>query len=197
VNEIKPSTAVYKRALGASAAIFIPLLLVNLVSNRSNPILFVVVMIVTLAITLFFIWLYFRNTRYSADALQVTRKNLFGSLRTFPFSEMGTIIFAHEIAQTTAITTPSLIVLGLDGKKLFRLNGSWWSGADMAALLNATGKTADVIVPPISPADLKRRHPTALSWGEAHPWALAFIVAGGVLVVAFGGIAIALATLFS
>jgi hypothetical protein len=196
VNEIKPSTASYKRAVGASAAIFVPILLLNLFSNRSNPLLFVVVMVVTLAITLFFIWLFFRNTRYSADGLQVTRRNLFGSVRTFPLSEMGTIIFAHEVAQTTAITTPSLFVLGLDGKKLFRLNGSWWSGADMATLLNATGKVADVIVPPISPADLKRRHPTALSWGEAHPWALAFIVAGGVLFVGFGAIILLVMTLF-
>jgi hypothetical protein len=196
VNEFKPSTASYKRAVGASAAIFVPILLLNLFSNRSNPLLFVVVMVVTLAITLFFIWLFFRNTRYSADGLQVTRRNLFGSVRTFPLSEMGTIIFAHEVAQTTAITTPSLFVLGLDGKKLFRLNGSWWSGADMATLLNATGKVADVIVPPISPADLKRRHPTALSWGEAHPWALAFIVAGGVLFVGFGAIILLVMTLF-
>jgi len=196
VNEIKPSTASYKRALGASAAIFVPLLLINLVSNREYLGLFFAVMVVTLGITLFFIWLFFRNTRYSADAQQVTRKNLFGSLRTFPFSDMGTIIFAHELAQTTAITTPSLFVLGLDGRRLFRLNGSWWSGADMAVLLNATGKAADVIVPPIKPADLKLRHPTALSWAEAHPWALAFIVAGAVLVVGFGGIILLFLTLF-
>jgi len=196
VNEIKPSTASYKRAVGASAAIFVPILLINLFSNREYLGLFFAVMIVTLGITLIFIWMFFRNTRYSADGLQVTRTNLFGSQRTFPFSEMGTIIFAHEVAQTTAITTPSLFVLGLDGKKLFRLNGSWWSGADMASLLNATGKVADVIVPPISPADLKRRHPTALSWGEAHPWALAFIVAGGVLFVGFGAIVLLLLTIF-
>jgi len=191
VNEIKPSSTVYKRALGASAAITVPLLILNLSTNRSNPLVLGVLLVVTIGITLGFVWLYFRNTRYSADALQVTKKNLFGQVRSIPLGEIGTFVFPHAMTDPNGTANPTLIALRPDGSKLFGLSGSWWAGEDMTSLLNATGKVADVIPQPITPAQLRERHPRAISWATAHPWAFAFIIAGAV--VAAGIIAIVIA----
>ena len=191
MNEIKPSSTVYKRALGASAAITVPLLILNLSTNRSNPLVLGVLLVVTIGITLGFVWLYFRNTRYSADALQVTKKNLFGQVRSIPLGEIGTFVFPHAMTDPNGTANPTLIALRPDGSKLFGLSGSWWAGEDMTSLLNATGKVADVIPQPITPAQLRERHPRAISWATAHPWAFAFIIAGAV--VAAGIIAIVIA----
>ena len=194
MNEIKPSSTVYKRALGASAAITVPLLILNLSTNRSNPLVLGVVLVVTIGITLGFIWLYFRNTRYSADALQVTKKNLFGQVRSIPLGEIGTFVFPHAMTDPNGTANPTLVALRPDGSKLFGLSGSWWAGEDMTALLNATGKVADVIPQPITPAQLRERHPKAISWATAHPWAFAFIVAGGIVVFAILAVVVAFAS---
>ena len=191
MNEIKPSSVVYKRALKAGAIITVPLLLLNISTNRSNPLLLGVVLVVTIAITLGFIWLYFRNTRYSADALQVTKKNLFGQVRLIPLSEISSFVFPHAMTDPNGMANPTLVALRADGSKLFGLSGSWWAGEDMTALLNATGKPADVIPQAITPAQLRERHPKAISWATAHPWAFAFIIAGGVLVLAIIGVVVA------
>jgi len=197
VNEIKPSSTVYKRALGASAAITVPLLILNLSTNRSNPLVLGVLLVVTIGITLGFVWLYFRNTRYSADALQVTKRNLFGQVRSIPLGEIGTFVFPHAMTDPNGTANPTLIALRPDGSKLFGLSGSWWAGEDMTSLLNATGKVADVIPQPITPAQLRERHPRAISWATAHPWAFAFVIAGAVVAAGIIAIVIAFAAFLS
>jgi len=197
VNEIKPSSVVYKRALKAGAIITVPLLLLNVTTNRSNPLLLAIVLVVTIAVTLGFIWLYFRNTRYSADALQVTRKNLFGQVRLIPLSEIGTFVFPHAMTDPNGTANPTLVALRQDGTKLFGLSGSWWAPEDMTALLNATGKPADVIAEAITPAQLRERHPRAISWATAHPWAFACIIAGGVLAAGIIALVVAFAAFLS
>ena len=197
MNEIKPSSTVYKRALGASAAITVPLLILNLSTNRSNPLVLGVLLVVTIGITLGFVWLYFRNTRYSADALQVTKRNLFGQVRSIPLRDIGTFVFPHAMTDPNGTANPTLIALRPDGSKLFGLSGSWWAGEDMTSLLNATGKVADVIPQPITPAQLRERHPRAISWATAHPWAFAFVIAGAVVAAGIIAIVIAFAAFLS
>jgi hypothetical protein len=188
VTTIKPSSAVYKRSILASAGVGVPLILINLANNRDNPLAVAIIIVGTLAVSLIIVGLFFRNSSYAVAGTELTKTTMFGATRVIPLSNIGTIVFARSLVVSSQPITPSLILIGQAGERLARLGGSVWSGNDMAALIDATGLRAEIIEEPVSDAQLRERFPRAIHWWEAHPFAAGIIAGIAVLAVVIFGV---------
>lgn len=183
VTTITPSTAAYKRAVGANAVIAIPLIAINLLNNRNNPVLMLVLILGTAALCLLGMWLYFRNTRIQFGEGRISRRNLFGGEKSWAFSEIGHVLRVERLVAPMQPITSTLLLLDTEGRKIIRTTSTTWDDDHVYALLSSIPLQPEVIAEPTTAKALRVRYPRAFAWWEAHPWAFGWIIALGILAV--------------
>jgi hypothetical protein len=74
-------------------------------------------------------------------------------------------------------------VLDSVGKRVLSWTSATWTLDQMKALTASLGLGVDEITGPITSRAFRERYPHALSFAEARPWAMAWIIVGALLVI--------------
>jgi hypothetical protein len=88
-------------------------------------------------------WLWFANARLLIGPGVVGFRNLFGQRRFWPVSDITRVVDLTILYVNRYGTQPKLftLLLGPDGRCLFKLKVAAWRGDDIAALVAATGRS--------------------------------------------------------
>jgi hypothetical protein len=131
-------------------------------------------------------WLYLRNADIFVDQLYVGKRGLFGQTTTFDRTAIQRIVLTMQQSTTRYGTTQvrRLFLVGQDGRAWLRINGAYWSAADVELLARALRVPVEGSWD--APADLaavRGEIPGSFSWPEAHPMAAGLILAPVILAV--------------
>jgi hypothetical protein len=91
-------------------------------------------------------------------------------------------------------TVPQLLVRDAEGRRLFRLRGTFWHPGDLRTIASALPVPTTFAPEPITIAEFFRAYPGSAYWFENRPWLTAAMVALGIAVAV--AIAVGIMTLF-
>ncbi|HEY4226405.1 MAG TPA: hypothetical protein VGM70_11375 [Pseudolysinimonas sp.] len=190
-----PSRAAYARAFRANLWLAIPLLVISVIRIGFNPWL-LPVLLAAILLSLGGVMLYFRNARIEYRDGAYTVIGMFRQRRTFQAAQVKVLVTITSLQSVgLSATSPQLLAIGEDDRKILRLRGQTWEVEQFTQLaldLIARGVANDAIREPITPARLKDRYPKAVSWWEAHPIAVGLLL-GVVLLAVIVAVVLAVA----
>lgn len=187
-----PSTALYRRSILVGCGLSVLLVVIALARMQGYALMAGVVAIAVLLLAvLAAIWLFFRNTRVQYEPGRVIRTDLLGRTRELDAGSVHQVLLVERLRGATQQAAPALFLLDSEGRTRLRLRAGLWSLDDMGAIGAAIPIDPDVIAPPITVAELRKRFPASVSLVEAHA-VLAGVLAAGVVVAtaAVGGLAL-------
>lgn len=181
---LRPSRAAYLRTLRANAVIGGILLVVVIVRALLNPV-YLIVLVVTVAISIGAVIFYFRTTRIEfADGRYTLHR--WGMARTFLAADVQVVLTLDQYRVNYNLLAPQLIVIGNGARRLLRLGGTTWGTEALGPIANdmmARGVAHEHVAEPITPGQLNERFPYAVGWAERHPVLLGLAIALGVIVL--------------
>lgn len=127
---------------------------------------------------------YLKGARVTVTATEIDAVGFLWRHRHIPLSDVGVVVevAGFEQASTLRPATPLLVVLGRDGTRLLRLNGSVWDTDDLHRIALATGAPIEG-VGTVTPKELAARHPQSVTVFERHPWAMGTLLAVVIVIV--------------
>ena len=210
-NTLRPSRALYKKAVRRDLLIAVPVYVVLGASQigyqvtRANfsdddsGYVFAWVYAGILAAGVAFSFIYYfsvmRNLRIELGATSLDATNGAGRTRTVEYSEVGTVI--QGLITLPRRSLPMLFLLDHEGKRVLTMYGTVWLPESMLAVGSATGITPTTFPDAVSYRELRKLYPNAISWARANPIGLAAIVGGGVFLLFIIVMVVLFATLFS
>jgi hypothetical protein len=208
---LRPSRALYKKAVLRDLLITVPLLALILGSqiarealqdrydgegaNAGHIVFYIAVLVAAIAFSFFYYFALMRNSRIDIAASSLTVTNWIGRTRTIEFAEIGTVI--QGLLRMPARTVPMLFVLDHEGKRTFTMYGTLWPAELMVDVGAATRVPPTTFPAPVSYKELRKLHPKAFSWARANPVLLALLVGGGVFLLCVIAVVVLFATLTS
>jgi len=167
---LKPHRHLFARGLLAVFALTTPVFAVVYwltVPSHAWPIALLVHVLVLLACLLSLIA--FFDTVVTVGDRTVTERGFFGRVHTFTADQVGYALLVDVYQSNALETTPQLFLCDIEGRRLLRLRGQFWSRESMRKVLD------DLEVPVTEPseavtlAELHRRSPNLLYWFERMP----------------------------
>jgi hypothetical protein len=111
---------------------------------------------------------------YYAAGIQVSNGGLrergfFGNVREIPLAQIGSILLLETYRDSALDTQPQLFICAHDGRLLMRMRGTFWSRADMDAVIQSLDVPTEIVDGTLTMAELRRTRPELLYWFERLP----------------------------
>lgn len=149
----------------------------------------ILLVLVVAALALAHVAIMIRTSSLTLDASQVVHR-CYGRSTTLPNDGRITGLLAPYVTpagRTGTQMVDMLILVGADGHRI-RLNGGYWSRADLEAVARAVGATIDPA--PRSAREWERDLPGSMGFVARRPVATAFLIVFGLLALIAGAIAV-------
>lgn len=187
--EVRVSRAALGRGAALRAGIVVPLVAASAVSLRSGeaPGQVATVVIVAVGVIVGVVAVAGLVTAVRADADGVWTRRLVGLERHLPADHLARAVLVTGYEQYASPLTPKLILLGRDGQRLLNLPGHGFEVVALTRLLRAMPCEQMLLDEILTPALLQERVVGAVPWWERHPFGLAFVVVGAVVVLVVAG----------
>jgi hypothetical protein len=170
-----PSFSNYRKHVAGLVPVAVILLVVDYFRIRQPLPIYVAECIVLVGLGVGFGALYFRNTKINAERHSLTITNLFGATREVSGDRLAQAVLVQNlVVYGSGTPLQQLLILDSEGKPALKWNGMTWTQDQMGTLVGTLGIPLHTISDPISPADLKKAYPRAVSSFVAHPvwWGL-------------------------
>lgn len=121
-------------------------------------------------------------------------RGIFSPMERVPLEKIAQVDLVHVYLGQSPETVPQLLVRDADGKRLFRLRGTFWHPGDLEKVAAALPVPMTVAPEPLPVSEFFENYPGSAYWFENRPWLVAAIVA--IALAAAVAIAVGIMTLF-
>jgi hypothetical protein len=186
VQIFTPTAARYRGRFGWVLPVVVVLALILYWRFAQSTIAYLVEMVVIIALLGSFIFLYFRNSRITAEPRSLTIRNVLGTSHTVARHHLETAVLIEAHITSTAqaaASTPRLFLLDDEGRSVLRWSGHLWSEEEMRELVGTLDIPLTKIPGRLGSGDIHRRYPHALGFWEGHPVAVAVLFVAALVMV--------------
>jgi hypothetical protein len=121
-------------------------------------------------------------------------RGIFSPMVRVPLARIARVDLVEVYIGGSTETVPQLLVRDAEGRRLFRLRGTFWHPGDLRTIATALPVPTTLAPEPITIAEFFRAYPGSAYWFENRPWLTAAMVALGIAVAV--AIAVGIMTLF-
>lgn len=108
----------------------------------------------------------FYRTGIWVDHSGITERGFFGRVDAWPAAEVGSILLLDLYLGDALDTNAHLFVVGVDGRRLVRMRGQYYSHAAMDTVIEQLGAPVVRVTEPMTLRELNRARPELLYWFE-------------------------------
>ncbi|TFB47306.1 hypothetical protein [Cryobacterium tagatosivorans] len=108
----------------------------------------------------------FHRTGIWVDHSGITERGFFGRVDSYPAAEVGSILLLELYLGDALDTNAHLFVVGVDGRRLVRMRGQYYSHASMDTVIEQLGAPVVHVSEPMTLRELNRARPELLYWFE-------------------------------
>ena len=108
----------------------------------------------------------FHRTGIWVDHSGITERGFFGRVDSYPAAEVGSILLLELYLGDALDTNAHLFVVGVDGRRLVRMRGQYYSHAAMDTVIEQLGAPVVRVSEPMTLRELNRARPELLYWFE-------------------------------
>ena len=121
-------------------------------------------------------------------------RGIFSPMVRVPLTRVAKVDIVPVYVGQSAETVPQLLVRDADGRRLYRLRGTFWHPGDLERVAAALPVPTTVAPEAMTFAEFFEAYPTSAYWFENRPWLVAALLAVAIAVAI--GLAVAIMTLF-
>lgn len=191
---IAPRRSLLVSALVSILVVLVPVsaLLYWFAIPRGQALWVAVVQVIVVVVGLALMWRQLTvDTVVARDELR--GRGIFSPMVRVPLEKIAAVDVVPVYVGQSPETVPQLLVRDAEGRRLFRLRGTFWHSRDLTKVADALPVPARVAREPISIAEFFAAYPGSAYWFENRPWLMAGLLA--VIIVACIGVACAVMTL--
>lgn len=118
-------------------------------------------------------------------------RGIFSPMVRVPLEKIATVDVVPVYVGQSPETVPQLLVRDAEGRRLFRLRGTFWHARDLTTITDALPVPPRIAVEPMSYPEFFAAYPGSAYWFENRPWLMAGLLAA----VIVAGIAIGVAVM--
>jgi hypothetical protein len=123
-------------------------------------------------------------TVFSAvSATEILGRGIFSPLERVPLDRVHSVHLVETYSGGAADSVTQLLVCDAEGRRLFRMRGTFWHPEDLRAIADALPVPLEVVKHPISMDEFYRTYPNSAYWFERRPL-LKFAAYIGAVIVA-------------
>lgn len=115
-------------------------------------------------------------------------RGIFSPMERVPLSAIARADLVPVYVGPSAETVPQLLIRDADGRRLFRLRGTFWHAGDLERIAEALPVPTHIAPEPMSHAEFFAAYPGSAYWFENRPWLVAGLLAA--VIAACIGIAV-------
>jgi hypothetical protein len=104
-------------------------------------------------------------------------RGIFSPMVRVPLDEIASVDIVPVYVGQSPETVPQLLVRGADGRRLFRLRGTFWHAHDIVKITDALPVSARIAPEPMSAPEFFAAYPGSAYWFENRPWLIAGLLA--------------------
>lgn len=116
-------------------------------------------------------------------------RGIFSPMVRVPLEKIATVDLVPVYVGQSPEIVHQLLVRDAEGKRLFRLRGTFWHAGDLKKIADALPVPARVAHEPLSYPEFFLAYPGSAYWFENRPWLIAGLLA--VVIIAFIGVMVA------
>ncbi len=120
-------------------------------------------------------------------------RGIFSPMVRVPLEKIATVDIVPVYVGQSPETVPQLLVRDADGRRLYRLRGTFWHARDLAKVAEVLPVSPRIVPEPMSYPEFFAAYPGSAYWFENRPWLIAALV--GVVAAACIAVAVAVMTL--
>ena len=121
-------------------------------------------------------------------------RGIFSPLERVPLERIARVDLVHVYIGQSPETVPQLLVRDAEGRRVFRLRGTFWHAGDLETIAAALPVPLTVAPEPMPVAEFFQSYPGSAYWFENRPWLVAALVI--LALAAAVGLAVGIMTLF-
>lgn len=134
----------------------------------------------------------------SVDAVvadgELRGRGIFSPMVRVPLARIARVDLVEVYIGGSTETVPQLLVRDAEGRRLFRLRGTFWHPGDLRAIAKALPVSTTLAPEPMTITEFFVAYPGSAYWFENRPWLTATLV--GLAIAGAVAIAVAIMTLF-
>jgi len=104
-------------------------------------------------------------------------RGIFSPMVRVPLDEIASVDIVQVYVGQSPETVPQLLVRDAEGRRLFRLRGTFWHAHDIAKVTDALPVSARTAPEPMSAPEFFAAYPGSAYWFENRPWLIAGLLA--------------------
>jgi hypothetical protein len=108
-------------------------------------------------------------------------RGIFSPMVRVPLDRIASVDVVPVYVGQSPETVPQLLVRDAEGRRLFRLRGSFWHAGDLAKITDALPVPARLVTEPMSFPEFFTAYPGSAYWFENRPWVMAGLLAAVIL----------------
>lgn len=117
-------------------------------------------------------------------------RGIFSPMVRVPFEKIAFVDIVPVYVGQSVETVPQVLVRDADGRRLFRLRGTFWHATDLAKITDALPVHARVAAEPMSHSEFFAAYPGSAYWFENRPWLMAGLLAVVILACVGAGVGV-------
>lgn len=191
---IAPRRSLLVSALISIVVVLVPVsaLLYWFAIPRGQGVWVAVLQAIVVAVGLTLMWRQLTVDTVVADG-ELRGRGIFSPMVRVPLEKIAVVDVVPVYVGQSPETVPQLLVRDADGRRLFRLRGTFWHARDLAKVADALPVPPQIAREPMSFSEFFAAYPGSAYWFENRPWLMAGLLA--VVIIACIGVAVAMMTL--
>lgn len=117
-------------------------------------------------------------------------RGIFSPMVRVPLDRIATVDVVPVYVGQSPETVPQLLVRDDEGRRLYRLRGTFWHAGDLTKVTDALPVPARVITEPMSFPEFFAAYPGSAYWFENRPWLMAGLLAAVIMACIAVGIGV-------
>ncbi|HWH98398.1 MAG TPA: hypothetical protein VNS80_08545 [Pseudolysinimonas sp.] len=194
IVRIAPRRSLMVSALVSILVVFIPVsaVLYWFAIPRGQVVWIALLQVVIVGAAFALLWRQLTVDTVVADG-ELRGRGIFSPMERVPLEKIASVDIVPVYVGQSPETVPQFLVRDADGRRLFRLRGTFWHASDLMKIADALPVPARISREPMSYPEFFAAYPGSAYWFENRPWLVAGLVA--VVVVACIAVAIGMMTL--
>lgn len=168
--------------------VLVAVLWLTLPTGHQNGVLAVAVGVVVMGLSMY--WRY-RLSYAAVTRTEFVKRGWLPGFVRLRRDDVDTLVLVRTYRDHSTETSTQLLALDDEGRRLFRMRGTYWSETSVDAVVDALGIPTTVLPRPLTRREFFAAYPDSPYWYESRPWigatiaGILFTLGTGTLVVLF------------
>lgn len=166
--------------------VLVAVLWLTLPTGHQNGVLAVAVGVVVMGLLMY--WRY-RLSYAAVTRTEFVKRGWLPGFVRLRRDDVDTLVLVRTYRDHSTETVTQLLALDDEGRRLFRMRGTYWSEASVEAVVEALGMPTTVVPRPLTRREFFAAYPDSPYWYESRPW-IGVTIAGALFALATGTLAL-------